>query len=276
VFTGLSGLRQVLARVRYDLCRGPAPLRREPVGLCAPVPRDDAEAGRRSHRRPVAGDLDRAEDHQPQPALDRRHGHRDLRLPAPAVRPRRCPYSPATGLPIESQTVSQMVDRALALPDEGTRGSTCWRRSCAGARASSARNWPSCRSGLPARQGQRHLLRDPRRADARQEIQARHRCRRGPHRRARRQRRTRLADSLETALELADGMAIARIRRQAARRGDDQGRQQVKNDTHERMSSRRASPARSPASRSRRSNRACSRSTRRRAPARPATASAPS
>src|SRR5215213_6491266 len=30
------------------------------------------------------------------------------------------PYSPATGLPIESQTVSQMVDRALALP-EGTR-----------------------------------------------------------------------------------------------------------------------------------------------------------
>jgi excinuclease ABC subunit A len=29
-------------------------------------------------------------------------------------------YSPATGLPIESQTVSQMVDRVLALP-EGTR-----------------------------------------------------------------------------------------------------------------------------------------------------------
>ncbi|MEZ5669677.1 MAG: excinuclease ABC subunit UvrA [Alphaproteobacteria bacterium] len=30
------------------------------------------------------------------------------------------PYSPATGLPIESQTVSQMVDRAMAMP-EGTR-----------------------------------------------------------------------------------------------------------------------------------------------------------
>src|SRR5512141_1042853 len=30
------------------------------------------------------------------------------------------PYSPATGLPIESQTVSQMVDRVLAVP-EGTR-----------------------------------------------------------------------------------------------------------------------------------------------------------
>src|SRR6187431_1689206 len=30
------------------------------------------------------------------------------------------PYSPATGLPIESQTITQMVDRILALP-EGTR-----------------------------------------------------------------------------------------------------------------------------------------------------------
>jgi excinuclease ABC subunit A len=30
------------------------------------------------------------------------------------------PYSPATGLPIEAQTVSQMVDRILAMP-EGTR-----------------------------------------------------------------------------------------------------------------------------------------------------------
>ena len=30
------------------------------------------------------------------------------------------PYSPATGLPIESQTISQMVDRVMQLPD-GTR-----------------------------------------------------------------------------------------------------------------------------------------------------------
>ena len=51
------------------------------------------------------------------------------------------PYSPATGLPIESQTVSQMVDRVMAL-EEGT-GSTCWRRSCAAARANTARNSPS-------------------------------------------------------------------------------------------------------------------------------------
>ncbi len=41
-------------------------------------------------------------------------------LSSPAVRARGVPYSPATGLPIESQTVSQMVDRIKAMPD-GTR-----------------------------------------------------------------------------------------------------------------------------------------------------------
>ncbi len=35
------------------------------------------------------GDFHRAEDHLEEPALHRRHGDRDLRLPAPAVRPRR-------------------------------------------------------------------------------------------------------------------------------------------------------------------------------------------
>ena len=57
--------------------------------LRAPVPADDGEAGRRLDRRPLAGDLDRPEDDQPQPALDRRHRHRDLRLPAPALRAHR-------------------------------------------------------------------------------------------------------------------------------------------------------------------------------------------
>ncbi len=42
-----------------------------------------------SHRRPVAGHLHRTEVHVAQPALDGRHGHRNLRLPAPAVRARR-------------------------------------------------------------------------------------------------------------------------------------------------------------------------------------------
>ena len=82
------GLGQKLARVRHDLRRRPAPLRREPVRVRAPVPRADAEAGRRFDHRPVAGDRDRAEDDLEEPALDGRHGHRDLRLSAPAVRAR--------------------------------------------------------------------------------------------------------------------------------------------------------------------------------------------
>ena len=50
------------------------------------------------------------------------------------------PYSPATGLPIESQTVSQMVDRVLAL----RRGNPPLHPGAdrrAAARASTRRNW---------------------------------------------------------------------------------------------------------------------------------------
>ena len=83
------GLRQVEPCLRHDLRRGPAPLRRVAVGLRAPVPRPDGQAGRGLDRGPVAGDLDRPEDDLAQPALDRRDGHRDLRLPAPAVGPDR-------------------------------------------------------------------------------------------------------------------------------------------------------------------------------------------
>ena len=89
VITGLSGSGKSSPRLRHHLCRGPAPLRRVPVGLRAPIPRDDAEARRRAYRRPVAGHLDRAEDDQPQPALDRRDGHRNLRLHAAVVGARR-------------------------------------------------------------------------------------------------------------------------------------------------------------------------------------------
>jgi excinuclease ABC subunit A len=46
------------------------------------------------------GHQHRAEDHQPQPALHRRHRHRNLRLHAPAVGAGRRALQPATGLPI--------------------------------------------------------------------------------------------------------------------------------------------------------------------------------
>ncbi len=52
------------------------------------------------------------------------------------------PYSPATGLPIESQTVSQMVDRTLELP-EGTR-LFLLAPIVRDGRGSTARNSPSC------------------------------------------------------------------------------------------------------------------------------------
>ena len=91
------------------------------------------------------------------------------------------PYSPATGLPIESQTVSQMVDRVLALPE---------RHAALPARARGARPQGRVPQGtrrlpearLPARQDRRRVLRDRGRAGARQEVQARHRRGGGPHR----------------------------------------------------------------------------------------------
>ena len=138
------GLGQVVARLRHHLRRGAAALRRVAVGLRAPVPRADGEARRRLDRRALAGDLDRAEDDVAQPALDGRHRHRDLRLPAPAVRARRhAALPPAAASRSRSQTVQQIVDRVLA-PGPRERASRCWRRSCATARASTGRSCSSC------------------------------------------------------------------------------------------------------------------------------------
>ena len=109
------GLGQVVARLRHHLRRGPAPLRREPLRLRAPVPRPDGQAGRRQHRGSVAGHLHRPEDHLPQPALHRRHGHRDLRLPAPALRPRRAPALPAAaGGPSPGRACSRSSTRCAS------------------------------------------------------------------------------------------------------------------------------------------------------------------
>ena len=89
VFTGVSGLGQIVAGVRHALRRGAAPLRRVAVVVRAPVPRADGEAQVRAAARAVADHRDRAEVGVVEPALDRRHGHRDLRLPARALRARR-------------------------------------------------------------------------------------------------------------------------------------------------------------------------------------------
>ena len=97
------------------------------------------------------------------------------------------PYSPTTGLPIESQTVSQMVDRVLALP-EGTRlyllGAD--RARAEGRIPEGVRR--AAEEGLPAAQDRRQILRDRRGPHPRQEVQARYRRGGGPHRGAPRHR----------------------------------------------------------------------------------------
>ena len=256
--------------------------------LRAPVPRDDAEARRRAYRRPLAGHLDRAEDHQPQPALDRRHRHRNLRLHAPAVGARRRPLL-ARDRPADRGAAGQ--------PDGRPRHGAARRQPPLPARPGRPR--PQGRvsqgarrvaeGGLHPRPHRRRVLRDRGRPRARQEIQARHRGGGRPHRRPRRHRaapRRQLRDRAQARRRprlsrpgrpsphppgaSATGDAAATRRQPLERRGL-QARLRPPRPHH---SSPRNSPARSPASPSPRSSRGCSASTRRRAPARPATASA--
>ncbi len=85
VITGLSGSGKSSLAFDTIYAEGQRRYVEIALGLCAPVPRADGQAGRGQHRGPLAGDLDRAEDHQPQPAQHRRHGHRNPRLHAPAL-----------------------------------------------------------------------------------------------------------------------------------------------------------------------------------------------
>ena len=183
VITGLSGLGQVVARVRHDLRRGPAPLRRVAERLRAPVPRPDGQARRRLDRGSVAGDLDRPEDDVAQPALDGRHGHRDLRLPAPAVvahRPSALPHLRQARSP--GQSAEQIIDQVMELP-EGTRFMVLAPivRGRKGEYGKALRG--AARRGLRSASQVDGELRIARGADrARQEVQARHLGRRRPPR----------------------------------------------------------------------------------------------
>src|SRR5437588_462380 len=78
------------------------------------------EAGRDQNQRPLPGNFDGAKNQSPKPPstlANRPEIYDYMRLLWARVG---IPYSPATGLPIVSQTVSQMVDRVLAMP-QGTR-----------------------------------------------------------------------------------------------------------------------------------------------------------
>ena len=169
VFTGLSGSGQVVAGVRHDLRGGPAALRRVAVRVRAPVPRADGQARRRLHRGAVARGVDRPEVDQPQPAVDRRHDHRGLRLPAPAVRARGHAVLP--GLRRARHRADAAADRRPA------------------ARAARGHALPGARAGRPRPQGR---VRRPVQGAAEQGLRARPGRRRGrpAHRAARRSRRS--------------------------------------------------------------------------------------
>src|SRR5207247_1812732 len=102
-------------RVRYDLRRGAAALRRIALRLRQPVPRVDGEARRGRDRGTLAGHLDRAEDRRPQPALHRRDDHRGLRLPAPPVGAAR--HTPLAQVPKlnrrQNHDIAVVVDRLV-------------------------------------------------------------------------------------------------------------------------------------------------------------------
>ena len=219
-------------------------------------------------RGPVAGHLDRAEDHLEEPALDRRHGDRDLRLSAPALRARRHPLlagdRPADREPDRQRRWSTASWRMpegtrlylLAPIVRGRKGE--YRKELAGL----------AEARLPAREGRRpastrstpsptlnkKLKHDIEVVVDRIVVRAGHRdaARRQPRDGARALRRAGLRRESRTARP--------RARASASRSASP---------------SRPGSPARSPASPSTRSSRGCSRSTIRSAPARPATGSAP-
>ena len=182
------------------------------------------------------------------------------------------PYSPATGLPIESQTVSQMVDRVLALPDgtriyvlapvvRGRKGE--YRKELA----------EFLKKGYQRVKidGAFYEIGDVKPLDkkfthdidvvvdrlvVKSDIG------------------TRLADSLEQCLKLADGMAVIELADTKASGSKGQQRPQRKRRAHYFLGEIRLPGVRLHACR--KSSRGCSRSTIRSAPARPAAGSASS
>ncbi|MBX2806032.1 MAG: excinuclease ABC subunit UvrA [Hyphomicrobiales bacterium] len=143
------------------------------------------------------------------------------------------PYSPATGLPIESQTVSQMVDRILELPEgarlyllapviRGRKGE--YKKELAGFMK---RGFQRVKID-----GKFHEIAEAPALDKKLKhdidiVVDRIVVKPGLG--------NRLADSLEQALEIADGLAIAEFADKALPAKATKGANKSKNDTHERI-----------------------------------------
>ena len=185
------------------------------------------------------------------------------------------PYSPATGLPIESQTVSQMVDRVMALP-EGTR-LYLLAPIVRGRKGEYRKELADCmKKGFQRVKidGKFYEIAEAPALDKK----FKHDIDVVVDRIVVRADIAHAAGGFaRTALKLADGLAIAEFADGAASDDKKQDRQdRTTSPARSASSSRRSSPARSPASPFRRSSRGCSPSTTRSAPARPATGSASS
>ena len=110
----------------------------------------DGQARRRLHRRAVAGHLDRPEVGLAQPTVDRRHDHRDLRLPPAAVRAHRHAALPELRHASQRQTPQQIVDRSSSCPTARGSGAGADRAGRKGEYEGCSTTWPSRASCAPA------------------------------------------------------------------------------------------------------------------------------
>ena len=260
---------QVVAGVRHDLRRGPAPLRRVAVGLRPPVPRPDGQARRRLHRGPVARP---SRSTRSRPTATR--GRRSARSPRSTTTCACCsrapgrPHCPVCGEPITRQ--SPAADRRpAARAARAAPGSRCWRRSSAARKGEYVDLFGELQSkGFSRARVDGEVVVADRAAQAGEAGQAHHRRRGRPPRGQGRRHR---------------GQAPAhRLGRDRARPGRRRpGRRVRRQATPRTPSASAASPSGWPAPtttrwRWTRSSRARSRSTARSAPAPSAPASAPS
>ncbi len=160
------------------------------------------------------------------------------------------PYSPATGLPIESQTVSQMVDRVLDLP-EGTR-LYLLAPLARGRKGEFKKELAELQKKGFQRvkiNGTLHEISDAPKLDKKFKhdidivVDRVVLPKAGPDG-TRADMKSRLADSFETALGLSDGIAVVELADKPLGKDVTEGANKSKNETHERItfSSRFACP----------------------------------